>query len=382
MKNIVICCDGTSNEVAGNQTNVLRLFRMLTRDRARQLIFYDAGVGTHADPTAQWPLRRRIQKHLDSAIAMSIRGHVIDAYRFLVHHYADGDRVFLFGFSRGAYTVRALAGMIYRCGLLCPEFENLALYAWSLFSDEDGGGDRERIFGGSARVKKVFGRNIQIHFVGVWDTVSTFGWIWDLLTVPNTDKNPSIIHIRHAISIDEQRSCFEPVLINPQHSQTVCEVWFPGVHADVGGGYPEKEGGLSRISLEWMLNEAFQQQLLVDMDVVREQLARIGNPPATPCAFDEIHNESQKWGWRLQGWAPRRKFMVAGRRYRWQWPNCAQPRAYPFNPSIHRSAASRAANTYLAYKPRFPNPHKIVDTIPCDALKDVLIHTSTAPIQQ
>lgn len=275
MKNIVICCDGTSNEVAGNQTNVLRLFRMLIRDGARQVAFYDSGVGTRADPTAQWRLSRRLQKHLDSAIALSIRAHVLDAYRFLVREYAAGDHIFLFGFSRGAYTVRALAAMIYRCGLLSPEFDNLAPYAWSLFSDEDDTDNREQMFGGAARIRKVFGRKVRVHFVGVWDTVSTFGWIWDLLTVPNTDKNPSIAHIRHALSIDEQRSCFEPILIIPQPNQTVRQVWFPGVHADVGGGYPEKEGGLSRVSLEWMLNEAFVERLLVDMDIQPQQTGHL-----------------------------------------------------------------------------------------------------------
>src|SRR4051812_4243729 len=130
-KNIVICCDGTNNEIVGNQTNVLRLFRMLDRS-PNQLLFYDAGVGTKADPTAQWPWRRMVRKRLDSAIGVSIRTHVLDAYRFLVEHFQPGDQVFLFGFSRGAYTVRALAAMIRNCGLLCPEFSNLADYAWAV----------------------------------------------------------------------------------------------------------------------------------------------------------------------------------------------------------------------------------------------------------
>ena len=85
-KNIVVCCDGTENEVAGNPTNVLRLFRVLVRN-AEQTIFYDAGVGTKADPTAFWPLRRLIRKKADSAVGMSIRANVLEAYRFLVQHY-------------------------------------------------------------------------------------------------------------------------------------------------------------------------------------------------------------------------------------------------------------------------------------------------------
>src|SRR2546425_222066 len=110
-KNIVICCDGTNNEIVGNQTNVLRLFRMLVHDSS-QIASYDAGVGTKADPTAQWPLRRLIRKRLDSAIGESIRANVLEGYRFLMEHWMEEDSIFLFGFSRGAYTVRALAAMI------------------------------------------------------------------------------------------------------------------------------------------------------------------------------------------------------------------------------------------------------------------------------
>jgi uncharacterized protein (DUF2235 family) len=94
-RNVVVCCDGTENEVAGNPTNVLRLFRVLVRD-PEQIIFYDAGVGTKANPTAFWPSRRLIRKKTDSAVGMSIRANVLEAYRFLAAHFepsANGIKV-------------------------------------------------------------------------------------------------------------------------------------------------------------------------------------------------------------------------------------------------------------------------------------------------
>src|SRR6266478_2373558 len=351
-KNIVICCDGTNNEIVGNQTNVLRLFRMLVRD-SNQIAFYDAGVGTEVDPTAQWPWRRLIRKRLDAAIGESIRANVLEGYQFLVHHWEDGDKVFLFGFSRGAYTVRALAAMIKRCGLLLPNHANLAEYAWSVFTDEDQSGIRTDIFAGPARIKKVFSREVVIHLVGVWDTVSSFGWIWDLLTIPNTAANDSILHIRHAISIDEKRCCFQPNRFRPLPGQDCKELWFAGVHADVGGGYPDKKAGLARIALKWMLREAKALDLRIDNDHEKELLDKMGTPEIS----DELaphHDESTKPGWRLVGWLPRRAYNSAREKYVWYWPNCAKRRILNEGALIHRSVESRMNDPNLKYKPTLP----------------------------
>lgn len=351
-KNIVLCCDGTNNEIAGDQTNVLRLFRMLVRD-ASQLIYYDAGVGTKADPTAQWPLRRFIRKRLDAAIGVSIRANVLEGYRFLMQHYDAGDRIFLFGFSRGAYTIRALAAMIKRCGLLHPEYSNLVEYAWAVFTDEDRSGDRHALFGGSARIKKVFGRDVEIHFVGVWDTVSTFGWIWDLLTIPNTDTNDSIRHVRHAISIDEKRSSFQPSRFKPPRGQDCKEVWFAGVHADVGGGYLEKEAGLARIPLAWMVQEATQFDLALDAVRRAEVIGRMGDS-LIPDALAKQHDESVRVGWRLIGWLPRRAYDGAREKRVWHWPNWARPRELNNGALIHVSVADRMKEPKLKYRPKLP----------------------------
>lgn len=370
-KNIVIFCDGTNNEIAGNQTSVLRLFRMLVCN-GEQRLFYDAGVGTHADPTAQWPLQRLVQKRLDAAIGMSIRNHVLGAYSFLSNHYEEGDRIYLFGFSRGAYTVRALAGMLFRCGLLCADYDNLSAYAWSVFSDEDRRGDRRQMFGGAARIKKVFGREVPIHFVGVWDTVSTFGWLWDLLTVPNTDKNPIVHHFRQALSIDEKRPCFEPILFNPQKGQSSIQVWFAGVHADIGGGYPPEASGLSRLPLEWMLNEAVQLDLIIDPVKVKKQLLEIGTA-SERCEFSEQHDESVRPMWRIQGWLPKHSFRTAERRYMWHWPNWATRRTIPEDSLVHQSVKTRMDNATLRYEPKLPTNYTLIRTVPCHSLSDLLL---------
>jgi uncharacterized protein (DUF2235 family) len=357
-KNIVICCDGTNNEVVGNQTNVLRLFRMLVRDET-QTAFYDAGVGTRADPTAQWPLRRLIRKRLDSAIGVSVRANVLEAYRFLVDHYLDDDRVFLFGFSRGAYTVRALAAMIKRCGLLRAEDTNLAEYAWAVFADEDGSGNREDQFAGPARIKKVFGREMMIHFLGAWDTVSSFGWIWDLLTIPNTANNDIIRHVRHAVSIDEKRCCFHPNLFQPPKKQDCQEVWFAGVHADLGGGYPDKESGLARITLEWMIREAKACGLAVDPAGESDMTGRMG-ASSIPNALAKQHDESVRLGWCVIGWLPRRYFDSVNHKRVWTWPNWAAAREIPDGALIHKSVQTRMDDPNLKYAPKLPQKYSIV----------------------
>jgi Uncharacterized alpha/beta hydrolase domain (DUF2235) len=126
-KNIVVCCDGTDCEVATDSTNVLRIFRMLERDQ-RQVAYYDAGVGTLVDPEAISRWRKFLSRRLDAAIGLRVRENVIAVYRFLAQTYQPDDQIYLFGFSRGAYTVRAVAGMINFLGLVRPEVEDLATW--------------------------------------------------------------------------------------------------------------------------------------------------------------------------------------------------------------------------------------------------------------
>ena len=109
VRNLVVLCDGTDNQMTGHESNVLRLYQLLARD-SQQTVYYDSGVGTTptADRVTPWAIRFR--KKLDAAVGLSIRHHFLKAYRFLLNHYEPGDRIWLFGFSRGAYTARAVAG--------------------------------------------------------------------------------------------------------------------------------------------------------------------------------------------------------------------------------------------------------------------------------
>jgi uncharacterized protein (DUF2235 family) len=364
-KNIVVCCDGTNNEIVGDQTNVLRLYRMVSQD-AEQVGFYDPGVGTKADPTALWWWNRRLIKKFDAAVGEGIRANVLDAYRFLVEKYQPDDNIFLFGFSRGAYTVRALAGMIRRCGLLGPDGAHLAEYAWAVYSNEDHSRDRSRMFGGSARIKKVFGRPISIHFVGVWDTVSSFGWFYDQLTLPDTATNDRINHARHAVSIDERRAFFKSNLFRltdawPGETQDCIQVWFAGVHADVGGGYPDKQAGLARISLRWMLAEAKECGLRTEPKSEEDVLNRLGDAN-TPDELAPQHDESKKLFWRLAGLLPRVAYSKAVNGRLPRWPNCAHARFIPEGSLVHCSVESRMKDSSLQYRPPLPSRFTRVET--------------------
>lgn len=128
-KHLVICCDGTGNEISENISNVLKLYRCLRktdRTQPRQMVFYDPGVGTVTEPTTWHRFKANVNMVLGLATGYGLDDNFLSAYCFLVQHYAPGDRIYLFGFSRGAYTVRVLAGLIHKIGLISPEQANLA----------------------------------------------------------------------------------------------------------------------------------------------------------------------------------------------------------------------------------------------------------------
>jgi len=198
-----------------------------------------------------------------------------------------GDQIFLFGFSRGAYTVRVLAGMLHTVGLLGHSSNEMIPYALRLYKQLD---ERSGSKTDIQEWKKLCGdfrwtfarpmfdgdteRHCQVHFVGVWDTVSSVGWLANPAKFPFTATNPSISIIRHAVSIDERRAIFRQNLFHRATSkQDLIEISFPGSHCDVGGGYrsifstkPEVLSELWRLSFEWIVHEAQQAGLLIDSD--------------------------------------------------------------------------------------------------------------------
>ncbi len=135
-RNVVLCLDGTSNQYAATNTNVVKLYAMLDRARNDQLAYYQPGIGTFPPPGVWGRVKRWVATRLDLAIAWLLSEHVTDAYRFLMRYYQEGDSIFIFGFSRGAYTARAVAAMLHKVGLLTQGNEELIPFAWDIFKRE------------------------------------------------------------------------------------------------------------------------------------------------------------------------------------------------------------------------------------------------------
>jgi uncharacterized protein (DUF2235 family) len=250
-KNIVVCCDGTGNEfVADNNSNVVKLYGTLIIN-ADQRAYYHPGVGTMGAPTAHG----FVEKQWSRLVGLGFGGGLLDqvgwAYQFLMNAYENGARIYLFGFSRGAYTVRALAGMLHMYGLLCPGNEGLIPYITRMFAQHTRRhGGMKDTFEVAHEFKKTFSRDCLIHFVGVWDAVSSVGWIYDPLVLPYSARNPIMITGRHAVSIGERRCFFlsnlwgRPYRPNEREyrvDQNIRQVWFAGVHSDVVAVIPRRE---------------------------------------------------------------------------------------------------------------------------------------------
>jgi uncharacterized protein (DUF2235 family) len=289
-KNIVICCDGTGNEFGDANSNVVKLYTALAIDN-EQVGYYHPGVGTMGDPAERHRMARAWSKIKGLTFASGFKDNVLDAYRYLMNVYNDGDHVYLFGFSRGAYTVRAIAGLLDGYGLLCPGNEGHLPYAWSLYADQHHDRNKHTIDhreNSAAAFKETFSRkHFTIHFVGIWDTVSSVGWISTPLRLFNVAQNPTIQHGRHAISIDERRCFFHDNLWgDPLPGQDLLQLWFSGVHSDVGGSYTQPTSGLSNITLQWMLNEAKAAGVILVEDRVNMVL---GNPSTSYPAADALY---------------------------------------------------------------------------------------------
>ena len=359
-KNLVVCCDGTNNEFGENNTNVVRLLSLALKHDERQIVFYEPGLGTFPAPGTWTPLTRWITKTMGSAFGYGLSHNLAVCYDFLVENYAPGDRIYLFGFSRGAYTARALAALVHVCGLMRTKNRNLVPYVIKLFESEATKAKKRNDKAEKAQGKKlplslpvcsefkrVFSDSPPIHFVGVWDTVSSVGTIFDPYHLPHTRWNPSVKTVRHAISIDEKRKFFRANLWSSTTRDTdVKQVWFAGVHADIGGGYRESESGLAKITLEWMLEEAKAAHLLIDDTQLPTVFPTTPDSPlAAPSAIARIHNELEKFFWKVLQWVPRRYWMrdaTSGNYVRhWNFSPKAMPRFIANNSDIHPSVHER-----------------------------------------
>ena len=259
MRRLIVCCDGTwKTAEATDITNVVWVVRaLLTGDSAgvQQIIYYDRGVGTG-----------RMDRLTGGAFGQGLLDNVKDAYAFICANYAEGDALYFFGFSRGAYTVRSTVGLIRTCGILRKERMHLLRAAYELYRKPLGTPDSPE----AVRFREAHSHApVRVEFLGVWDTVGALGIpLWGLrgLTLRrhqfhDVQLSGVVKRAYQALAIDERRRAFRPSIWtnDPKGTQLVEQVWFSGAHSNVGGGYPDR--GLSDLSLLWMLDRAHQAGL-------------------------------------------------------------------------------------------------------------------------
>ena len=254
-KNIVIFCDGTGQEGgSGFDTNVYKLFNMVEDRTEKQINYYGRGLGTG------W------RKFTGNISGMGISKNIYECYGFIFNNYMAGDNIFLFGFSRGATTVRSLSGFIHLFGILPKARPDLIKIAYKIYKISDNKKRKERA---DEFVSRHHNQWCKVKFLGVWDTVDALGlpffnkinffidWIpFFRHKYHNLTLSESVEHARHALAIDDERKTFHPKLWDKEIKdyQTMKQVWFCGMHTDVGGGYREQQ--LSDIPLIWMTEEA------------------------------------------------------------------------------------------------------------------------------
>ncbi|UHQ54164.1 DUF2235 domain-containing protein [Microbulbifer sp. YPW16] len=271
MANLVVCSDGTWNRPEEDlekdfPTNVLRLARAVSPSSGdvKQSVFYDWGVGSYYD---------RFSGGITGA---GLHKNVLDGYRYIVHNYAPGDRIYLFGFSRGAYTARSLCGLINNCGIVRQANARLIAEAWKIYKSPS----RKNHPDGNAAVKfrrDYSHRSNRIHFIGVWDTVGALGIPFSLMGLfeshdefYDTKMGSNVQIARHALAIDEKREDFMPTVWTPRPGVDLKQVWFAGVHSDVGGSYPPDKNTrklASDVPLTWMIHEAHFAGLKIAPDL-------------------------------------------------------------------------------------------------------------------
>ncbi|KAF7791081.1 hypothetical protein EIP86_002042 [Pleurotus ostreatoroseus] len=207
-RTLVLCFDGTGDQFDTDNSNIIEFFTLLEKgNRAEQMVYYQAGIGTYTIPQVATPMMAKVEKTLDEMIAWNLNAHVMGGYEFLMQNYEAGDKICIFGFSRGAYTARALAGMVHKVGLIPACNHQQVPFAYKMFTRTDELGWKQ-----STAFKKAFSIDVDIEFVGVWDTVSSVGLI--PRTLPFTASNTSIKTFRHAVSLDEHRAKFKANLFN------------------------------------------------------------------------------------------------------------------------------------------------------------------------
>ena len=356
VKNIVLCFDGTWNDPRAN-TNVIKMYRsILGEDKSPDRV--GEPVSTPNQPTIKWydkGVGTKFWNKLRGGLAGSgLARNILEGYKFLVDNYEDGDQIYLFGFSRGAYTARSLAGLIRNIGILhqayAPEAEietnPVLMNGFKMYQKLDAGPDTEEsiFFRGKYSID-----NIEIRFLGVWDTVGALG-----LPSNNLDKGDPrygfhdtslsrrVRNAYHALSIDESRPEFMPTLwtSKAKEGQRMEQVWFAGVHSEVGGG---KRPALTDIPLRWMQDKAMENGLELEHakirfirmeDYLRTKVSNHFGPP-----------------WRNAGWNP-----LSWNYYLlWAWVRGSMPHIRPIGGTpvecVHKLVLKKIDATNSSYAP-------------------------------
>lgn len=390
MKRIVLLSDGTGNSAAKrHKTNVWRLYKALDLHRDDQIAMYDGGVGSQ---------EFLLPRLLGRVFGWGFKANVIQLYKFLCRNYDRDacDKIYLFGFSRGAFTVRVLAGLIDSFGLYTDFKSERDLHktARANFAAYRKKNYRRRYFAKllvweddrpcqETDSKEPPGdHGVPIEFIGVWDTVDAYGLpvdelrnLWDRFIFPMRFKSRKLgKHVRkavHAVSIDDERHTFHPVLWDESKengSGRIEQVWFPGVHSDVGGGYPSHE--LALVSLDWMMSKV-EQEPEGQPDSRRENHAEAhsGSEPKSASETGLIFRcDLRKEYWKRSDWHGIQHDSRSGIRafYRYRPRNiealCKKARA-DWPPRIHRSAFERIKAQVVPYAPTgLPAEYDIVST--------------------
>lgn len=384
-KTIILLFDGTANTVKTNRSNILRLYGCLEKSE-QQVVWYSPGVGTFGGEGSLFHYRQRLREWLDRATGWGLDANVKEAYRFLVQNYDNGkragkrvqprDRIVMFGFSRGAYTARVLAGFLNAFGLMAPRHLNLLDQAYRAYKgvaerpDAKGDWDEMNLWYRVLRPDIV-----PVAALGLFDTVSSvFEWGRAgprFRAHANTSLNPSVAAVRHAVALDERRALYQPLLWPARQdyfgnrfrrgrnqAQDLRELWFAGVHSDVGGGYPERSSALGKVALDWMIHETRGLGVRYRQSTVnRLVLGRQGDGPSDRyVAPDPMARaqESLTLGWLLTGLVPRRVpgGMTATALFGLYLPLWRR-RHVPNDALLHESVAARQSKTSLA-SPNLP----------------------------
>ncbi|SPN98665.1 uncharacterized protein DNG_01710 [Cephalotrichum gorgonifer] len=295
-KKLILCFDGTGNTFTGSNadTNVVKLLSKLDRNDPNQYHYYQTGIGTYdiheKTVNKSWwgEMCSSISQTIDQGVGTTFDAHVMAGYRFLMRYYDSGDKIYMFGFSRGAFTAKFLARMIHTVGLLCKGNEEMVPFAYRLYqryvsgeiqdhthlrpqwmrshknvdkdgdvTDDEGRSElakdeitafsdtfcrKEQVLCSNGKVKE---RNIKVYFLGVWDCVNSISVLEPRTPAPVPIKGTAH-YVRHAVAVDERRVKFKPALLaqdiraraGGHDEEDIKEVWFPGCHGDVGGGWP------------------------------------------------------------------------------------------------------------------------------------------------